>query len=95
MVLTNVGELSAPGRQLSFEHGSIAASALLTEARTLPGMGQYAALWKGGLGEDGPGRLARHCWQPQFHDRAALVAAYGRPVPHASDGVFLTAVRTA
>jgi methyltransferase (TIGR00027 family) len=94
-LLTDVGELSAPGSQLSFEHGSIAASALLTQARMLPGMGQYAALWKGGLGEDGPRWLARHGWQPQFHDRTALALAYGHPVPQASDGGFLTAVRTA
>lgn len=93
-LLTDIGELSAPGSQLSFEHGSIATSALFTQARTLPGMGQYAALWKGGLGEDAPGWLASHGWQPHFHDRAALAAAYGRPVPQASDGGFLTAVRT-
>jgi methyltransferase (TIGR00027 family) len=94
-LLIDMGELSAPGSQLSFEHGSIATSALFAQARTLPGMSQYAALWKGGLGEDAPGWLARHGWQPQFHDRAALAAAYGRPVPQASDGGFLTAVRTA
>jgi methyltransferase (TIGR00027 family) len=94
-LLTGIGELSAPGGQLSFEHGSISASALLTQARTLPGMDQYTALWKGGLGEDAPGWLARHGWQPQFHDRAALAATHGRPVPQASDGGFLTAIRTA
>ena len=94
-LLTDIGDLSAPGSQLSFEHGSIAGSALFTQARTLPGMAQYTALWKGGLGEDAPGWLARHGWQPQFHDRARLAAAYGRPAPQASDGGFLTAVRTA
>jgi methyltransferase (TIGR00027 family) len=93
-LLTGIGELSAPRSQLSFEHGSIAASALLSQARTLPGMGQYAALWRGGLGEDAPGWLASHGWQPHFHDRAVLAAAYGRPVPQASDGGFLIAVRT-
>lgn len=94
-LLTGIGELSAPGSQLSFEHGSISASALLTQARTLPGLDQYTALWKGGLGEDAPGWLARHGWQPQVHDRAALAAAHGRPVPQASDGGLLTAIRTA
>ena len=94
-LLTDIGELSAPGSQLSFEHGSIAASGLLAQASTLPGMGQYAALWKGGLGEDAPGWLAQHGWQPQFHDSAGLAAAYGRPDPQAADGGFLIAVRTA
>lgn len=94
-LLTGIGKLSAPRSQLSFEHGTIAASALLTQARTLPGMGRYAALWKGGLGEDASGWLASRGWQPHYHDRAELAAAYGRPVPQASDGGFLTAVRTA
>jgi methyltransferase (TIGR00027 family) len=94
-LLIDIGELSAPGSRLSFEHGSAAASALFTQARTLPRMAKYAALWKGGLGEDAPGWLARHGWQPQFHDCAALAGAYGRLVPQASDGGFLTAVRTA
>jgi methyltransferase (TIGR00027 family) len=93
-LLTGIGELSAPGSQLSFEHGTIASSALFAQARTLPGMGRYAALWKGGLGEDAPGWLASHGWQPHVHDRAVLAAAYGRPVPKASDGGFVTAVRT-
>jgi methyltransferase (TIGR00027 family) len=93
-LLAGIGELSAPGSQLSFEHGTIAASGLLAQARTLPGMGQYAALWKGGLGEDAPSWLASHGWQPHVHDRAALAAAYGRPVPKASDGGFVRAVRT-
>jgi methyltransferase (TIGR00027 family) len=94
-LLTDIGELSAPYSQPSFEHGSIAASALPTQARTLPGMGQSAALWKGGLGEDAPGRVASRGWHPHFHDRAALAAAYGRPVPQASDGGFLTVTTAA
>ena len=93
-LLTGIGELSAPRSQLSFEHGSIAASGLLAQAKTLPGMAQYAALWKGGLGEGAPDWLASHGWQPHFHDGAALASAYGRPVPQTSDGGFLTAVRT-
>jgi len=47
----------------------------------MPTMGQYTLLWKGGLGEDGPGWLSRHVWQPQIHDLAELAASYGRPVP--------------
>jgi O-methyltransferase involved in polyketide biosynthesis len=94
-LLTDIGDLAAPGSQLSFEHASIAGSALFAQARTLPGMDPYAALWKGGLGENAPAWLASHGWQSRFHDRTALAAAYGRPVAQASDGGFLTAVRTA
>jgi methyltransferase (TIGR00027 family) len=93
-LLTDIGELSGPGSQLSFEHGGIAGSALLTQARALPAMDQYTTLWEGGLGEDAPGWLSRHGWQPQFHDRAELAAAYGRPVPQALGEGFLTAIRT-
>jgi hypothetical protein len=50
-------------------------------------------MWKGGLGEDAPEWLARHGWQTQAHDRAALAASYGRPVTGPWIGGFLTAVR--
>jgi methyltransferase (TIGR00027 family) len=92
-LLTEVGELSAPDSQLSFEHGTIADTALLTQARGMPTMDQYTSLWKGGLGEDAPGWLSRHGWQPQLHNRAELAASYGRPVPGSPSGGFLTAVR--
>ncbi len=92
-LLTEVGEFSAPDSQLSFEHGTIADSALLTQARGMPAMDQYIALWKGGLGEDAPGWLSRHGWQSQLHDRAELAASYRRPGPESSSGGFLTAVR--
>lgn len=93
-LLTAVGDLSAPGGRLAFEHGGIADSALLARAGDMPAMRQYAALWKGGLGEDAAGWLGRHGWRARTHDRAELAAAYGRPVPERSRGGFLTAVRT-
>jgi methyltransferase (TIGR00027 family) len=92
-LLTDVGELSAPGSRLAFEHGGSADSALITQARELPTMGQYRALWKGGLRADAPGWLSRHGWRPRLHARAELAAAYGRPVPGPSGGGFVTAVR--
>lgn len=91
-LLTAVGELSRPGSQIAFEHGGIANSALLAQTRGMPTMDQYTSLWKGGLGEDAPGWLSRHGWQPQLHDLAELAAAYGRPVPGPSSGGLLTAV---
>jgi methyltransferase (TIGR00027 family) len=92
-LLTEVGELSAPGSQLAFEHGTIADTPLLAQAREMPTMGQYIPLWKGGLGEEAPDWLSRHGWRPQLHDRAELAASYGRPAPGPSSGGFLTAVR--
>lgn len=93
-LLTGVGELSTPGSRLAFEHGGIAGPALLARARGMPAMQRYARLWKGGLGEDAPGWLARHRWRPRIHDRAGFAAAHGRRVPGESGGGFLTAVRT-
>jgi methyltransferase (TIGR00027 family) len=93
-LLTGIGELSAPGSQLAFEHGDTAGSALLAQSAGMPTMDQYTSLWKGGLGEDASGWLRRHGWQPQIHDLAQLAASYGRPVPGPSSGGFLTAVRT-
>jgi methyltransferase (TIGR00027 family) len=88
-LLTAVGELSAPGGTLSFEHDP---GSPLADARKLPSMRQYAAMWKGGLGPAAPGWLAGHGWRPRLHDMAALAASYGRPASGASGG-FLTAVR--
>lgn len=94
-LLTAVGELSAPTSQLAFEHGSLADSSLLTQARAMPAMDQFTRLWKGGLGAHAPDWLTRHGWQAQIHDRAALAAAYGRAAPASSNGGFVTAIRRA
>jgi methyltransferase (TIGR00027 family) len=93
-MLTTVGELSAPGSRLAFEHGGMATDSLLARARTMPTMAEYTALWQGGLGTNAPSWLADHGWRVHTHDRAALAAAYGRPDPDAAGGGFLTAVRT-
>ncbi|MEV1176081.1 SAM-dependent methyltransferase [Nonomuraea sp. NPDC049784] len=93
-LLTAVGELSAPGSRLAFEHGDIAGSMLLAQARGMAAMDPYTSLWKGGLGKDAPSWLHRHGWQSQIHDLAELAACYGRPAPGPASGGFLTAVRT-
>jgi hypothetical protein len=59
----------------------------------MPGMQQYSRLWKDGLGDDAPGRLTSHGWQPEFHELAALAADYQRPVPGHARGGYLTATR--
>jgi methyltransferase (TIGR00027 family) len=92
-LLTAVGELSAPGSQLAFEHRTSADTRLLDQARAIPALAEVTAMWKGGLGEAAPDWLTRHGWQPRSHDRAALGAAYGRAVTGPSTGGFLTAVR--
>lgn len=92
-LLAAVGQLSAPGSRISFERGDIADAALLTEARQMPAMDEYTALWKGGLGEAAPDWLARRGWCTQTHDLAAVAASYGRQAPVSVGGGFLTALR--
>jgi methyltransferase (TIGR00027 family) len=92
-LLTGVSELSAPASQLSFEHSPMASATLTATARQMPAMQQYTTLWKGGLGDDAPGWLTGHGWQPQFHELAELASSYRRPVPDPARGGFLTAIR--
>jgi methyltransferase (TIGR00027 family) len=87
-----VGRLSAPGSQLAFEQGA-GAEALRAKASTIPSMQEVATLWKGGLGADTADWLASHGWRVRTQDRAPLAAAWGRPVPDAPKGGFVTAVR--
>jgi O-methyltransferase involved in polyketide biosynthesis len=93
-LLAAVGALSAPGSQLAFEHGGMAADSLTATASTMPAMAEYTALWQGGLGADAPNWLAGHGWRVHGHDRATLAVDYGRPDPDVAGGSFLTAVRT-
>jgi methyltransferase (TIGR00027 family) len=90
-LLTSVSELSAPGSQLAFEHSPMAAAALTDQARQMPAIRQYTALWKGGLGDDALHWLTRHGWRPKFRELAALAASYRRPVPGQARSGFLTA----
>jgi methyltransferase (TIGR00027 family) len=91
-VLTAVGALSAPGSRLCFTH-SVADSSVIRRARETPAMAEVAALWQGGLDEDPSDWLAANGWRPDFHDRAALAASYGRPRDGGSRSVFFSAVR--
>lgn len=91
-VLTAVGALSAPGSRVCFTH-PVPDSSLVRRARETPELARVAALWQGGLDEDPCDWLARNGWRPDFHDRAALAASYGRPRDGGSRGGFFSAVR--
>jgi methyltransferase (TIGR00027 family) len=92
-LLTLIGDLSAPQSQLFFDHGDIADSFLLAQAGTMPGMEQFSALWKGGLGEDAPKRLTEGGWDVTTHDPKALAELHTRAVPGHARGEFVRAVR--
>jgi methyltransferase (TIGR00027 family) len=92
-LITEVSALSATDSQLAAEHGGMAGNSLLRQGGALPAMREYAALWKGGMGEDLPSWLGCHGWQARTHDLAAIAAAYHRDVPGHSRGGFLAAVR--
>jgi methyltransferase (TIGR00027 family) len=91
LLLTRVGELSAPGSRLSFERDN-AASVIAAGDRA--GIEEYASLWKGGLGEDTAGWLTGHGWRTEVHALSDVAAAYGRPVTGGSLSGFLTATYT-
>ncbi|MFG1702139.1 SAM-dependent methyltransferase [Nonomuraea sp. M3C6] len=92
-LLTRVGELSAPGSRLAFEHDSAAAADLMERARAMPSMRRVAALWKGGLGEDAATWLGARGWRARTVERAELASRYGRP--SSGRGGFLVAEREA
>jgi methyltransferase (TIGR00027 family) len=91
LLLTRVGELSAPGSRSSFERNN-AASMIAEGDRT--GIEEYASLWKGGLGQDTAGWLIDHGWRTEVHALSDVAASYGRPVTGGSLSGFLTATYT-
>jgi methyltransferase (TIGR00027 family) len=92
-LLTAIGALSAPGSTIAFESGDAAGSPLLAMAREMPTMKQYAAMWKGGLGQEASDWLERAGWSVEHHDFAAVAGALGRSNPDWDYGQFLTATK--
>jgi methyltransferase (TIGR00027 family) len=93
-LLEAVHGLSAPGSQVSFEHTPPGDDGLIAQARAAMPDARVTALWKDGLGGDGPGWLAERGWRCAVHTRAELAREYGRPLEETdSGGGFLTAVR--
>jgi methyltransferase (TIGR00027 family) len=88
LLLSRVGTLSAPGSRLAFERNN-AASVMAEGDRS--GIEEYAALWKGGLGQDAAGWLTDHGWRTETHSLLDVAASYGRPSPDHSLSSFLTA----
>jgi methyltransferase (TIGR00027 family) len=94
-LLTTVGELSAPGSRVSFEHRpGDEPDSLVSRARAAEGGEQVTGLWLGGLRNTAPEWLAAHGWRPSTVTRAELAAGYGRPsADDRTAGGFVTAVR--
>ncbi|WP_345562030.1 SAM-dependent methyltransferase [Nonomuraea rosea] len=90
-LLTRVGELSARGSSLAFEHDAEAAARLMERVRAMPKLRRVAELWRGGLGEDAAAWLEERGWRTRTVGRAALAAEYGRP--STGKGGFLVAER--
>ncbi|MGH3500541.1 MAG: SAM-dependent methyltransferase, partial [Nocardioidaceae bacterium] len=91
-LLTTVGDLSAPGSRVAFEYDVLGTDAMRAQARTMPPMEEYVALWKGGL-PTASDWLKQRGWHPALHDRAEVAARYGRHTDEASTGGFITAIR--
>jgi methyltransferase (TIGR00027 family) len=98
-LLDTVTRLSAPGSRLAITHG-LGADAHAGRApspedpTTDPAFAPVVKLWRGGLAEDPVGRLDRHGWRAERHDRARLAVEYGRPADYLSpQRSFVTAER--
>jgi methyltransferase (TIGR00027 family) len=92
-LLADVTALSVAGSQLAFEHLPRVVATLADRALALPTLRPYAKLWKGGLGDETPGRLASSGWRTEFHGLSDLAASYQRSYSGESPGGFLTATR--
>jgi methyltransferase (TIGR00027 family) len=90
-LLRAVSDLSTPDSRLAFELDSLGSDAMRAEAYVLPGMKEYARLWRGGL-PDAPNWMGQHGWRPEVHRHAEVAAGYGRPIEESTGG-FVTAVR--
>ena len=63
LLLRRVGALSAPGSRLSFERNN--AATVMAEGDRSSGIEDYAALWKGGLGQDPAHWLGENGWRTE------------------------------
>ena len=94
-LLTTVGELSAPGSRVSFEHRpGDSPDSLVSRARATEGGEFVTGLWLGGLRDTAQEWLDAHGWQASTVTRAEVAAGYGRPSDDdGTAGGFVTAVR--
>lgn len=92
VLLARLTACSAPGSRLGFELGS-GASRLAASAR---GAAEEAlvALWRGGLGPDGPAWLAGMGWAVEVHPLDQVGVRYGRPLGRPSRSGLVSALRT-
>jgi methyltransferase (TIGR00027 family) len=93
-LLATVGDLSASGSLLGFEHQTDdpqwARDALLDR----PELAEFGALLKGGLGESAVTWLTRHGWRLlRTRQRSELAAEVHRPAPGPDGDGFLVAAR--
>ena len=90
-LLGTVGELSAPGGRIAFEHRADLANPLVSSAKLLERGRSVTDLWQGGLGKEDERWLAEHGWRPSTHVRPPLARERGgiQDEPHG----FLTAIR--
>ncbi|WP_410596331.1 SAM-dependent methyltransferase [Amycolatopsis sp. lyj-23] len=94
-LLTTVGDLSAPGSRIAFEHRADSSpGSMIARAKAAAGGKHVTSLWRGELGGRAPEWLAAHGWEPSTVTRAELATAYGRPSDDdATAGGFVAAVR--
>ena len=91
-LLGTVGELSAPGSRIAFEHRADSANSMVARAKLLERGREVTDLWQGGLGRDDERWLAEHGWRPSAHERPPLARAGDGEKQDEPHG-FVTAIR--
>jgi methyltransferase (TIGR00027 family) len=92
-LLGMVGELSAPGSMVAFEHRTGKPSTLVEQALALDNRREVTNLWQGGLAKQGKEWLSANGWQPTAHVRPSLAQEHGRDTRDEPHG-FVVAVRS-
>lgn len=92
-LLGMVGELSAPGSMVAFEHRTGEPSTLVEKALALDNGREVTNLWQGGLASQGKEWLSANGWQPTAHVRPSLAQEHGRDTHDEPPG-FVIAVRS-
>jgi methyltransferase (TIGR00027 family) len=88
-----VGDLSAPGSQLSCEYEESASDSPLGGVRATPGMETVTSMWEGGLSGSEPEWLREHGWDVATHARPTLATRYRRRLSDSSTSGYLVAER--
>lgn len=89
-LLAAIGELSVEGSRLAIEHEQV--DDMLAQARRIPAIAEYTALWHGGL-PDTRDFLAADGWRIETHSPSEVNTRYARKSSAPTVGGFVSATK--